>query len=328
MIISLMIIVVLLMPLRIDMVRYLGVFEASSSLSWYAALSSVRWEPGFVTYQWMLSKVNTSKTFFILITSIIMWIIIVSALKKNISFKSLPLILFGYISLFPIYNLFSNVLRQGFAICFLMFMIVYLADNYYKKAFIFFIITLSFHVSASIAGILFIVKRFNISIKNLCIVFVISSILLITGINQKLMTNIAVLFGGRLGDSVISYSSESVVSIYGSVNRIDFLIFTSIWIVWGLYFRNRFLMNDKIFEWLLKAYLSFSIIYVLFGFIGFSDRLASYAWFLIPILLYYPAIKMESRFQFIWIIICIIISILLFVYFGTYSLYEPLKLLY
>ncbi|WP_226086137.1 EpsG family protein [Mesobacillus sp. S13] len=327
-IVCLLVIVALVMPLRIDMVRYLGIYETNKLLSLPEAFAYVRWEPGFVTYQWVLSQISTSKYFFMTITVLIILVIIIVALKKIISPEFVPLILFGYLSLFYFYNFLSNVLRQGFAITLLLLVIVYLAKNHYKKALVFLGISLLFHVSAIIGVLLFVIKKLNISLKFLCIVFGISALLMITGINQKIMTNVAVLFGGGLEDAVVKYSSESFISLYGAVNRIDFLMFTAVWIIWGLLVYKRYLKNDTLFEWILKAYISFATIYALFGFIGFSDRLAGYAWFLIPIILFYPSIKMDTRFKFIWIMICIAISIILFLVFGTYSLYEPLKLLY
>ncbi len=324
----LMILVVLLMPYRIDMVRYLGVFEVISSLSLYEAVSSVRWEPGFATYQWVLSQISSSNSFFIVTTLITMLSIIVVALRKMVPVNAVPLVLFGFLSFFYFYNLFSNVIRQGFAVTLLLLLIAYLSKNSYKKAIGIFVLSLLFHLSVSVAGILFIVKRLNVSIKVLTYLFIISSLLMITGINQKLMINVVGLIGGGLGDSVVRYSSESAISLYGSVNRMDFLMFTTIWVVWGLWWLKRLLSSDKVYEWIIKAYLSFSTIYILFGFIAFSDRLAAYAWSLIPLVLFYPTIKMNSKSRVGWILICMLISIGLFVYFGAFSLYEPLKLFY
>ncbi|MEK4537562.1 EpsG family protein [Peribacillus sp. FSL K6-1552] len=325
---ALMATVVFLNPITGDMELYLDVLDINSNLNWFGAISNVRWEPGFVSYQWLLAQFTTSHIVFIGISMFVMWAILISALKKVVAVKYLPLLMFGYLSLFCFYNFSMNVVRQGFAAPLIILMLVYLGNNKYRKAIVIFLTALTFHQSSIIAGPLLVIKRLNVSVRFLCVIFAVSSLLMITGLNQRLMSDVAVVFGGGLGDAVISYSSEAILSRYGSSNRIDFLIFTSTWILWGLWFRSRYLSSDEFYVWLLKCYIALSSVYILFGFIGYSDRLAAYAWFLIPILMFYPAIKMQSKYRKHWILVCMIISVVLFMYFDVFSLYKPLKLFY
>lgn len=311
------------------MILYLRVFDNNSLLTLFEALSEVRWEPGFVTYQWLLASITTSNNIFIGVSMLFMWGLLIYALKRVISFNDVPLIIFGYLSLFYFYNFSMNVVRQGFAAPLILLMIVYLGNKHYWKAMGIFLVALLFHTSAFIAVILLFIKKMNLSLKFLCAIFGISSLLMLTGINQNLMSGVATIIGGSIENSVTLYSSESMKSRYGgSVNRLDFLLFTTIWIIWALWFRNRFLKTDMFYNWLLKSYLGLSSVYILFGFIGYSDRMAAYAWFLIPILLFYPAIKMRSSNRRFWIIATMVISVVLFLYFDVFSLYKPLKLLY
>ena len=85
--------------------------------------------------------------------------------------------------------------------------------------------------------------------------------------------------------------------------------------------------EDYLYEWLLKSYIGFSIVYILFGFIGYSDRLAAYAWFFIPIIVFYPVIKMKSKYRLFWMTTGITINIILFIFFDVINLYKPISLL-
>ena len=82
------------------------------------------------------------------------------------------------------------------------------------------------------------------------------------------------------------------------------------------------------YEWLLKSYIGFSIVYILFGYIGFSDRLAGYAWFLIPVIIFYPIIKMKSKYSLLWLSAGIAINTLMVIYFDIVKLYRPISLFY
>jgi hypothetical protein len=320
--------VAILRPKTGDMRRYLQGLDMSSSLTWLESVRDMGSEVGFVSYQWLLSKITTSEIVFIGLSLLIMWILLIFALKQVISTNDLPILLFGYISFFYFYNFSTNTVRQGFAAPLILIMIFYLGKSNYRKSIIYLLIAVSFHMTAIISSVLLVIRRFDFSIRSLCIIYVISILLMVTGFNQELMSNLAFILGGEFENKVIGYSSEAVLSSYGKVNRIDFLIFTSFWIVWGLWFRKYYLKGDMFYEWLIKSYLVLGSIYVLFGFIGYSDRIAAYAWFLIPLLLFYPALKINTKYRKLWLVTFMLISIFLFFYFGVYSLYTPLKLMY
>lgn len=97
---ALMATVVFLNPITGDMELYLDVLDINSNLNWFGAISNVRWEPGFVSYQWLLAQFTTSHIVFIGISMFVMWAILISALKKVVAVKYLPLLMFGYLSLF------------------------------------------------------------------------------------------------------------------------------------------------------------------------------------------------------------------------------------
>lgn len=319
--------VIILNPYTDDMERYLRVFQQISDMKWFESLTSVRWEPGFMTYQWILSRLTKSNVVFILITAIIIWSIILFAVKKIIPYKDLPLVMFGFLSLFSFYNFSRNIIRQGIAVPLLFAMMIYLEQNNYKKALVYFGLAISFHISAVIGFVLFIIKKLKLSIKFLISIYISSVIFMVTDLNQKIMSVIAAIVGGNIAEIIARYSSEAIISRYGAVNRIDFLVFTTVWIVLGIWFNSKYMNDDVLYEWLVKSYIGFSIIYILFGFIGYSDRLAAYAWFFIPIIVFYPVIKMKSKYRLFWMTTGITINIILFIFFDVINLYKPISLL-
>lgn len=320
--------IVIMNPLTIDMVRYIGVLEENSTFTLFEAFTRVRWEPGFVFYQWIISKVSSSHIFFMAATVLSILFITLKGLKKIVPQIYIPLIFIGYLSLFYYFNFLRNIIRQGFAVSFILLIIVFLAQEKTKQAVLYFFLAISFHISAVISSLLFVVRKFNISIKLLCIFYIIGALTMLTGINQKIMSQFSMLIGGRIGSSIARYASDSLITNYGSSNRIDFLLFTSFWLILGVCFYKYFLKKDYLYESILKAYITFSTIFVIFGYIGYSDRLAAYAWYLIPIIHFYPIIKMKGKYKILWIFVLLGICIGMFYFFDVSLLYQKLKLIY
>ncbi|WP_423189024.1 EpsG family protein [Alkalibacterium sp. f15] len=318
----------LAIPITTDMTRYLTLLNISRLQSLPDILSNTRFEPGYITYQWFISQISTSKNVFMILSMSIMWLIIIFSLKKMLVLTEIPMIMLGYISFFYFYNFSTNTLRQGIAAPLILLTIVYIGREEKKSGLFTFLVAISFHTTAIISLLIFIIKKFNISLKTLTIIYIISAGIMITGLNRILLMSVSGIVGGGMEETVGIYSSNSTISDYGATNRIDFLLFTTVWVLWGIGFRHFYLKENVWFEWILKAYIALSSIYLLFGFIAFSDRMAAYPWFLIPILLFYPSLNIESKFKNVWIVFCLMICVVLFFYFNVSDLYTPLNLFY
>jgi hypothetical protein len=97
-------------------------------------------------------------------------------------------------------------------------------------------------------------------------------------------------FYGTIGDGVNR-----------SGNRMDFFIFTVFGIFAGL-FLYKYLFRDSKYEKLIKIYILFSSVFFLLGFIAYSDRIAAYSWFLLPIILWIPVfnqVKHRTMYSFL-----------------------------
>ncbi|WP_147802784.1 EpsG family protein [Alkalicoccus halolimnae] len=312
-------------PFTSDTVRYLQYLNSISTESLFGAISGVRWEPGFVVYQWLISVFTTSPIIFIGLTISIMWVMLVTALRKVAVWHFIPLIMFGYFSFFIYFNITTNIIRQGFTVHLLLFMIIYLWKNDYKKAIVFFLAAVTFHTSALIAGVLFVIKKFNIQLKYIIAVTALSALVMVTGLNTLFLEFAGSFLGGGIGDRLLRYSSEAILERYdGEINRLDFLVFTLAWAGWGLWFLSRHLKDDLFYHWLVKSYLMLSSIFMVLGFIAYSDRIALYAWFLIPLLLFYPVTKMPGPEKNKYVIGGIIICAGMFFVFEVWEYFQRL----
>lgn len=299
-------------PITADMSTYLKYSDIMENVSLFDSLNLTRWEPGFIIFQWFLSNINTSHTFFILISNLLILLLIVQSLKKVVPFNKIPLIMFGYLSLFSFYNLINNILRQGFSIAFLLVMLICLEKNKYLQSIIFLIIATMFHTTAIIGAIIIIFYKINVLLNKYIYIYFIAALTMVLNINQRLVSLLPFSLIGDVENYIQQYTSETSLLRYASVNRLDFLLFSVFWFVFGLFLYKRYLFKDSFYLLIIKAYAVYGAIFFLLGFISFSDRLAVYSWFLIPLILFYPVIKMRTNFKVVWaflgLAICIVMT--------------------
>ncbi|AYW46466.1 EpsG family protein [Tetragenococcus koreensis] len=305
--IALTLIVGITNTLTADMRIYLKYLNIMGNVSLSDSMSLTRWEPGFVIFQWLLSKISTSYMFFIPVSALLILLLIIKPLKETIPFNKIPLVMFGYLSLFSFYNLLNNILRQGFSVAFLLVMLVYLEKNRYLHAIIFLIIATAFHKTAIIGIIIIILYKMSILLSKYVYIYFLASLTMVFNINQKLVTILPFSLINDTESYLQQYTSDSSLLKYGSVNRLDFLLFSVFWFLLGLFFYKKYLSNDSFYLLVIKAYAIYGTVFFLLGFISFSDRLAIYSWFLIPIVLFYPIIKMESKFKLFWSLFGIVV---------------------
>ncbi|WP_161524780.1 EpsG family protein [Alteribacter lacisalsi] len=309
---------VLAAPVTGDMSRYLAQLHLNSTLTMPEALASVRWEPGFVVYQWLVSVLTTSQTFFIGLTAMLMWVLLFFTLKKVVPVSYLPLLLFGYVSFFEYFNLATNIIRQGFVIHLMLLMIVMLKEDRYIKGILLVAAASLFHISGIITAGLLLIRKLRISVAFLIGALGLGTLLMLTGMHQQIMITVAGLVGGTVEDTVLRFTSDEFVDRYGGiVNRLDFLGFTLFWAVWGAAFYYLYLRKDEWYMWILKCYLALSVVFTLFAFIAYSDRIAMFAWFLVPILLFYPITRMTGRMKTAGIAGTILIAVLMVFFFDV-----------
>src|SRR5690625_1088205 len=138
------ILIVFLNPTTIDMARYVNVFKLIGDMTWQEAIEFTRWEPGFITYQWILSKIFSNENVFIIISIIVIFGLLIYSIRKVIKFKYIPLIIFCNFSFFYFYNFTMNVLRQGIAVSLIFLFIILLGFSKYKRSIMLLLIAITF----------------------------------------------------------------------------------------------------------------------------------------------------------------------------------------
>lgn len=100
--------------------------------------------------------------------------------------------------------------------------------------------------------------------------------------------------------SVDGYSSIAAFGDYpGGANRLDFLALSAAFIVIAIVGRRYIGPDDKL-QRLVAAYVLLNAMFLLLGFIAFSDRLAAYSWFLGPLLVWYPLSRKSTDSSVAW----------------------------
>lgn len=312
-------------PIAGDMERYLSYLDVMKNVSLFDSFVLTRWEPGFVLFQWVVSKISSSYILFIPMSIITVLLIMTTSLKKVIPYNKIPLIMFGYLSLFSFYNLLNNILRQGFSIAFLLLMLVYLEKNKYVHATFFLIIAICFHTTAFVGIIIIIFYKMNISLNKYIIIYFITALTLVLNINQNLISLLPLSMFDGAESYIQQYTSENFMSNYGGINRLDFFLFSIFWFFLSLFFYKRYLYNDLFYLLVIKAYAIYGSFFFLFGFISYSDRLAVYSWFLIPLILFYPLINMISKYKIVWITFGITICVVMMYVFNISDYFTVLS---
>lgn len=270
-----------------DMPIYFWEYLRYHQLSMFEALDVSNKEGLFTLIQWSLSKVSVSPVFFKVMSWITFVVIFITALRKMLEPNKLLVVFMGYITYFIFFSYVLNTMRQGLAIAILFIAIsILISDKKQNKTFYISIISAPLiHLSSIPLSIaLFILKTFNFKLNTLVIFWVGTATLYLTHLNKKIFSNISITF-------IESYSDSTLLNVYnGGVNRLDFFIFSLIILLASTYVLKRLTdeNNYKVYEKLLKIYILFNAYFLLVGFVAYSDRIASYSWFLVPLLILLP----------------------------------------
>lgn len=264
----------------------------------------LRNEPLFSLLQWLIANAAGSFRFFLVIVWTVIFTNFIKALKNLFPKSDVLFVFASFVTFFIFFNYVLNVMRQGLAISFLILAMSVLITKKNKSTFYISIIFAPlFHItSLPLSIILLVYKRFNIKLRTITIVWLLSIVLFLTNLNGRLFSFLPI-------DQLEVYSSEQVLTQYSSVNRIDFLTFSVFFALLG-YLTWRYILNKQadVYKSILKFYLIFNTFFILLGFIAYSDRLAAYSWMLIPILIWKGISETENfRYKAVALLLSFII---------------------
>lgn len=256
-------------------------------------------DPLFFFLQWCIAQFTDSISIFLIIIWGIIYFNIVSSLRKLFDSSDVLFVFFSYATFFIFFSYVLNTMRQGLAISFL---IVALSAMIYKKKNWTFILSIIIapiiHITAlPISLCLLLLRWFKIKLLPVFLLWVASILLFISGYNSA-------LFKGVQSKLINTYTSDYALGRYsGLTNRVDFLLFSVFIALIAFVIWRYILKKDTEYEKLLIYYLLANSYFLCLGFIAFSDRIAAYSWFIIPILIWKAIPKTKnSRYKVVFVL--------------------------
>ena len=299
-----------------DMNTYFNQYVGYKNVSLFTALDTSTKEPMFTAFQWFVSRFSTNKAPFYIAIWCVFASTLLFALSKIFKPWQILLVFFSYLNYFIFFNYVTNVVRQGFALSFLMVAISVLVSGQKKNKLFYFSIIFAplFHYTAlPLSIVLFLLKKVNFTVKTTVIVWCISALLFVTHFNQKIFGVLSSFI-----PYIRSYSSSGTLLRYtGGTNRLDFLAFSAFGLIIAYIIYRRWMKDNIPYEYLLKIYALFNVYFLLMGFVAYSDRIAAYSWFILPLLIWYPILK-RNKYQSTLIILALLIFIGLAVFNGSF----------
>ncbi|WP_416147671.1 EpsG family protein [Salipaludibacillus sp. HK11] len=272
----------------VDMPRYVHRFLSYENMSFSTLMRIADSEYLFLISSWLLSKVVATPNVYHVFIWVLVSALLIYSLNKLTSSWEKMILFYTYSVFFLTANFATNVIQQGVAASLLLAASILLIKK--EKSFLFFVFIVSaplFHFSAlPLSLILFVMRKYNFKLKTFILLWSLAAFTYITGLNA----NLANLFTSFI-PYIDIYSSQDRISGYGNVNRFDFLIFSFTIFIISFYSLKKFLKNSELYTALLKVYLVFNTMFLLTGFLAYSDRTAAYSWFFIPLLIWYPIFK-------------------------------------
>lgn len=264
-----------------DMSQYLSFLDSIRSSDYNNAIENSRFEFGFLILSWFFSLFDNNIVFLLGIPALqisILSIMLGFEFKWNIFI----VVLFSYVSYFLTYNLSTNIIRQGLALPFCLIAIKCMVEKRYGKSILFILGASLFHNTAFILLLPLFFCLIRVKLKKCIFLWLICLIFSYFNLAEDFMRTILSPAGLTNMYSHIIENQEAI-TIYKVGFRFDFLVFGMIPIVLWCYLKFFYDKDIRGFECWLSIYLVLNSISLLMSFMPFNDRIASYSWYMIPV---------------------------------------------
>lgn len=299
-----------------DMAIYLRDLSLLKDFSFSEMIHYSYREPFFKTVEWVLSKITDSATVVRMSFCLLFLLFFFKSLNKIFLPWQVLIVLFTYLNFIFLYSYLTVAIRQGLSIALILLSISYFLIEQRKKAYFTLLISTLFHWSSIPIVIMIIVFRLhNLQTKKLIYIWILSIILYLTNLNMKIFTGFSSYF-----QKLELYTSDRSFSVYGGANRLDFLLFSAFWLILALFLMRFIKMENNTYERILNFYIINNIYFLLLGFIAYSDRLAVYSWFLIPLLVWYPIFH-SKKYKPIWALAINLVVFCIGIFTGILEFY-------
>ena len=286
--------------LYIDRSVYSRVFKELSNTSLSSYLTYSKMEPLYLILVKLITHVTSDLTVFYILLYLALITILLIGLKKICGFDYSVIVFFLFINYFTYYGYVLNGIRQGFSMVLLILMIAYALKNNRLKMLLVGTGAIFFHYSSipAVLGILIIYYFKNLKVQHLLWTYLISSFIYIFEPHSNLLSSLNI-------DYLEIYSSP--VDGYDGSNNMNFLFFNTFFLLIFLFCSKRY-RDSKIYIFLFKTYICFSIYFLVFGFISFPNRIVAYSWFIIPLLIGFLIKKGKSKLLKIFFVLFFVLT--------------------
>ncbi|GJH39753.1 hypothetical protein RCZ04_03030 [Capnocytophaga sp. HP1101] len=247
-----------------------------------------------VMFNWLMTILNSIGapfTVFLLVVAVLFYGLIAYALK-NLSAQyqaNTFFAFFVFLSMFFSYSLATNIIRQGLSLAFLVFAYSLWQRKHYS-CYLFLLLAFITHTTSIIPIVVFLVLQ--IVAKKIPLYYFLALYLL--GIVLAYL-NIGFVNIASIMEVVLQKDSGRFTTyfindddLYHVGFKPQFVAFTTLFLVTGLYIRNQSFMLlehwKSHYDMLLKYYASVSFFFFMAFQIPYSDRWGLFAWIIIPLL--------------------------------------------
>lgn len=263
---------------------------------------------GFEFFMYLGAKVMNVQVFYLLCAALYV-LLPYLAFRKWFGNRAW-IALLAYVTAMSFWSFGINGLRNGLAASFFVYGLSFLRQPI--KLIALFALAISFHKSMFLPVGSFMATRY---IKNTNVLFLI----------WFLSIPFAYFFGNGLEYNVnyffdsIGFKDNRIASFFldeidgQSIERrfrLDFILYSSVPIILGLIFVNKFRYKDDFFIRLLNTYILTNTVWLYLIYAAYTNRIAYLSWFLMPIILVYPLLR--KRFligQIDWLFFIVIGSL-------------------
>lgn len=295
-----------------DMIAYFNNMQEVHYLIQSSPISQVftqtGFEKGFITLQIFIGYMtNNVQTYGLIMYAINLFLPVIAA-GYYFGLDSLPFVMIHYM-FFTIFNTVSLiVVRQGIAIGILLISLVTYIKGQKKTTVILMILSAQFHSTTYIILLLFwIIEILKIKLKYLFGMWGGAVVLYATSWNQIIIQHLPFNSQYLLNYTGELWSGQS--ALYGQApNSMKYLVYSTIFLIFILFLQKYFLIEDNTMLLFVRVYIVWNTIFLIFGFIAFSSRIALYSWTLFPFIVFYgfwSSEKLKKYYPFllmVWIV--------------------------
>jgi len=302
--------------------RYLGdtsayslMFQEIDNIKFYEAK-----DIGFTFFMY-LCKIFLNHQFFFLVSALL-YVGFVYLFAKRTSKENGFFLFVMFVTSMSFWSFGINGVRNGLATSLFLYALTFRNKKWFL--FLFMLISISFHKSMILPVIAYFIANYFTNTKLLIRIWFVSVVVSYFFGNyiETYISNLIV--ENAFEDSrFMTFTSENGIDLEVSTRsfRLDFILYSSIPIFLGYFYRYKRNFNEVFYLQLLHTYIITNTVWVLLIYSSFTNRTAYLSWFLMPFILVYPLLRNNHLFKkqnnILGIFFILSLFFTLFIYFNS-----------